>query len=71
MVVQAQALGAVAQDPAVREGTEAIAALGRRTMGEMHRTLRVLRDGADRSPGADARRRSTACWRAPARRACR
>ena len=50
MVVQAQALGAVAQDPAVREGTEAIAALGRRTMGEMHRTLRVLRDDAARAP---------------------
>jgi signal transduction histidine kinase len=47
MVVQAQALGAVADDPQVREAADAIAATGRRTMEDMHRTLRVLRaDGA-------------------------
>jgi signal transduction histidine kinase len=40
MVVQAEALGAVTGD----ERADAIAALGRRTMGEMHRTLKVLRD---------------------------
>jgi signal transduction histidine kinase len=50
MVVQAQALGATATDPAVREGTDAIAALGRRTMDAMHRTLLVLRGDAARDP---------------------
>ena len=53
MVVQAQALGAT--DERVREATDAIADLGRRTMADLHRTLRVLRgdeDGADRAPGA-------------------
>jgi signal transduction histidine kinase len=57
MVVQAQALGAISADEHVREATTAIADLGRRTMGEMHRTLRVLRDdGAERGPqpGLDA-----------------
>ena len=44
MVVQAQAVGATHDDPGVREATDAIADLGRRTMAEMHRTLRVLRD---------------------------
>ncbi len=44
MVVQAQAVGATTTDPGVREATDAIADLGRRTMAEMHRTLRVLRD---------------------------
>ena len=51
MVVQAQALGAVTQDAAAREQADAIAALGRRTMGEMHRTLKLLRDDdAARAP---------------------
>jgi signal transduction histidine kinase len=57
MVVQAQALGATAEDQRVRDGAEAIAELGRRTMGEMHRTLRLLRDeDATRAPqpGLDA-----------------
>ncbi len=52
MVVQAQALGAT--DERMREQTDAIADLGRRTMAELHRTLRVLRGDADaeRAPGA-------------------
>ena len=51
MIVQAQALGATAADEAVREATDAIAALGRHTMGEMSRTLRLLRhDGAEHEP---------------------
>ena len=50
MVVQAQALGAVSEDPRVREGSDAIAALGRRTMGELHRTLKLLRDGGGTAP---------------------
>jgi signal transduction histidine kinase len=43
MVVQAQALAATTSDGAAREGANAIADVGRRTMGEMHRTLRALR----------------------------
>jgi signal transduction histidine kinase len=43
IVVQAQALGATAGDPHVSEATDGIADLGRRTMAEMHRTLRLLR----------------------------
>ena len=52
MVVQAQALGAT--DERVREATDAIADLGRRTMADLHRTLRVLRgdEDAGRAPGA-------------------
>jgi signal transduction histidine kinase len=51
MIVQAQALGATANDETVREATDAIAALGRHTMGELSRTLRLLRnDGADHRP---------------------
>ena len=52
MVVQAQALGATSGDERVRAATDAIADLGRRTMAEMHRTLRVLRDDeqAERAP---------------------
>jgi signal transduction histidine kinase len=46
MVVQAEALGAVTGD----ERADAIAALGRRTMGEMHRTLKVLREDAGLAP---------------------
>ena len=51
MVVQAEALAAVTGD----ERADAIAALGRRTMGEMHRTLKVLRDegGLAPQPGLD------------------
>ncbi len=47
IVVQAQALGATAGDPAVRGSTDVIADLGRRTMVEMHRTLRLLRARED------------------------
>jgi len=53
IVVQAQALGATAGDERVTEGTDGIADLGRRTMAEMHRTLRLLRardDAPDFSP---------------------
>jgi len=51
MIVQAQALGATAGDEAVREATDAIADLGRHTMVEMSRTLRLLRhDGAEHRP---------------------
>jgi signal transduction histidine kinase len=52
MVVQAQALGAT--DARLREQTDAIADLGRRTMADLHRTLRVLRgdEEAERMPGA-------------------
>ena len=51
MIVQAQALGATANDEAVRDATDAIAALGRHTMGELSRTLRLLRhDGAEHRP---------------------
>src|SRR4051794_37728121 len=46
MVVQAEALAAVTGD----ERADAIAALGRRTMGEMHRTLNILRDEASHAP---------------------
>jgi signal transduction histidine kinase len=46
MVVQAEALAALTGD----ERADAIAALGRRTMGELHRTLNVLRDEAERAP---------------------
>jgi signal transduction histidine kinase len=50
MVVQAQALGAAHED--VREATDAIADLGRRTMAGLHRTVRLLREeGEDRRPG--------------------
>ncbi len=50
MVVQAQALGAAHDE--VREQTDAIADLGRRTMAELHRTVRLLREeGEDRRPG--------------------
>jgi signal transduction histidine kinase len=43
IVVQAQALGATVGDERVTRATDGIADLGRRTMGEMHRTLRLLR----------------------------
>ena len=46
MVVQAEALAAVTGD----ERADAIATLGRHTMGEMHRTLKVLRDEAELEP---------------------
>jgi signal transduction histidine kinase len=45
IVVQAQALGAT--EPAVKAATDEIAGLGRATMAEMHRTLRLLRDRED------------------------
>ncbi len=43
IVVQAQALGATHPDQQVTSATDGIADLGRRTMAEMHRTLRLLR----------------------------
>jgi signal transduction histidine kinase len=46
MVVQAEALAAVTGD----ERADAIAAQGRRAMGELHRTLKVLRDDASHAP---------------------
>ena len=48
IVVQAQALGATADDERVREATDGIADLGRQAMTEMHRTLKLLR-GDDRA----------------------
>ena len=52
IVVQAQALGATAGDEHVREATDGIADLGRQTMKEMHRTLKLLRgdDAAELAP---------------------
>jgi len=50
IVVQAQALGATAGDDRVREATDGIADLGREAMAEMHRTLKLLRAGADGDP---------------------
>jgi signal transduction histidine kinase len=54
IVVQAQALGATARDPAVTAATDGIAALGRQAMADMHRTLKLLRthddDAAARAP---------------------
>jgi signal transduction histidine kinase len=47
MVVEAQALGATAQDDKVAESTDAIADLGRQAMAEMHTTLRLLRADGD------------------------
>jgi signal transduction histidine kinase len=43
IVVQAQALSATHPDQQVISATDGIADLGRRTMAEMHRTLRLLR----------------------------
>jgi signal transduction histidine kinase len=43
IVVQSQALGAVAGDERVTAATDGIADIGRRTMAELHRTLRLLR----------------------------
>ena len=53
IVVQAQALGATHPDQQVSSATDGIADLGRRTMAEMHRTLRLLRardDAPDFAP---------------------
>ena len=47
IVVQAQALGATAHDPAVTAATDGIAALGRQAMADMHRTLKLLRPSSD------------------------
>jgi signal transduction histidine kinase len=53
IVVQAQALGSTTADGAVGEATDAIADLGRATMVEMQRTLRLLRDdGGEATPWA-------------------
>jgi len=43
IVIQAQALGHTADDPAARETARTIAELGRNAMGEMHRTLELMR----------------------------
>jgi signal transduction histidine kinase len=56
IVVQAQALGAT--EPGVKAATDEIAGLGRATMAEMHRTLRLLRGDEDAAefapqPGLD------------------
>ena len=67
MVVQAEALAAVTGD----ERADAIATLGRHTMGELHRTLKVLRDEAALAPAAEPRRPRRRCSTAPARPACR
>jgi signal transduction histidine kinase len=56
LVVQAQALGATAGDERVRRATDDLAELGRQTMAEMHRTLKLLR-----APGGD----DAAAQRAP------
>ena len=48
IVIQAQALGQTARDPAARATAATIAELGRNAMGEMHRTLELMR--ADTSP---------------------
>ena len=50
IVVQAQALGATTADERVTEATDGIADLGREAMAEMHRTLKLLRGGADGDP---------------------
>jgi signal transduction histidine kinase len=54
IVVQAQALGATAHDPAVTAATDGIATLGRQAMADMHRTLKLLGtsndDAAVRAP---------------------
>jgi signal transduction histidine kinase len=47
IVVQAQALGVTAGDEHVKQATDGIADLGRQTMTEMHRTLRLLRGSDD------------------------
>jgi signal transduction histidine kinase len=47
MVVEAQALGATADDDMVTARTDAIADLGRQAMTEMHATLRLLRGDGD------------------------
>jgi signal transduction histidine kinase len=48
MVIQAQALGLTAREPAARESAQTIAGLGRDAMSEMHRTLDLMRaDGAE------------------------
>jgi signal transduction histidine kinase len=49
IVVQAQALGATTADERVREATDGLAELGRQTMTEMHRTVKLLRAGDDES----------------------
>ena len=49
--MQAQALGATADDERVREATDGIADLGRQAMTEMHRTLKLLR-GDEQEPAA-------------------
>ncbi len=43
MVIQAQALRATSEDPAAQRSAATIAELGRDAMGEMHRTLELMR----------------------------
>ena len=66
IVVQAQALGATAGDERVRRATDGIADLGRQTMAEMHRTLKLLR-----APATTPRARAAAGARRPRRAARR
>ena len=53
IVVQAQALGATVPDERVTEATMGIADLGRQTMSEMHRTLKLLRTEDDEAARRD------------------
>jgi signal transduction histidine kinase len=53
IVIQAQALGQIANDPAARGTADTIAELGRNAMSEMHRTLELMRADdpcAERAP---------------------
>jgi signal transduction histidine kinase len=47
MVIQAQALESIAEEPSARRSAQTIAELGRNAMSEMHRTLELMR--ADRA----------------------
>ena len=73
IVVQAQALGATHATSRSRAATDGIADLGRRTMAEMHRTLRLLRardDAPEFAPAARGWATSTSCWRSRAPPGC-
>ena len=73
IVVQAQALGATHADEQVTAATDGIADLGRRTMAEMHRTLRLLRardDAPEYAPAARSGGPGQAAGAVPRRRAC-
>jgi len=53
IVVQAQALGATVRDKRVADATDGIADLGRQTMAEMHRTLKLLRTSDNEAAGRE------------------